>query len=83
MPPVRIVCISDTHGQHAKLSVPAGDVLIHAGDFMAFGDTPKEIVDFNHWLGKQPHRFKVVIAGNLGGHPKAAIRYHLKTGHRE
>jgi predicted phosphodiesterase len=37
MPPVRIVCISDTHGQHAKLSVPAGDVLIHAGDFMALG----------------------------------------------
>jgi hypothetical protein len=21
--------------------------------------------------------------GSLGGHPKAAIRYHLKTGHRE
>jgi len=76
MPPVRIVCISDTHGQHAKLSVPAGDVLIHAGDFMAFGDTPKEIVDFNHWLGKQPHRFKVVIAGNhdlmFERHPGAA-----------
>ena len=50
MSSVRIVCISDTHGQHAKLSVPAGDVLIHAGDFMAFGDKPKEIVDFNHWL---------------------------------
>ena len=76
MPTVRIVCISDTHGQHAKLSVPAGDVLIHAGDFMAFGDTPKEIVDFNHWLGKQPHRFKVVIAGNhdlmFERHPGAA-----------
>ncbi|MBV8136093.1 MAG: metallophosphoesterase, partial [Deltaproteobacteria bacterium] len=60
---MRIVCISDTHGQHAKLSVPDGDVLIHAGDFMAFGDRPKEIVDFNQWLGKQPHRHKVVIAG--------------------
>jgi hypothetical protein len=52
MPPVPIVCISDTHGQHAKLSVPAGDVLIHAGDFMAFVDTPKEIVDFNVWLSR-------------------------------
>jgi hypothetical protein len=40
------------------------DVLIHAGDFMAFGDAPKEIIDFNQWLGKQPHRFKVVMAGN-------------------
>ena len=43
MPQVRIVCISDTHGQHAKLSVPVGDVLIHAGDFMAFGAAPKEM----------------------------------------
>jgi Calcineurin-like phosphoesterase len=59
-----IVCISDTHGQHAKLSVPDGDVLIHAGDFMKFGNRPQEIVDFNRWLAKQPHRFKVVIAGN-------------------
>jgi predicted phosphohydrolase len=64
MPQVRIVCISDTHGQHAKLSVPDGDVLIHAGDFAAFGDTPIEIIDFNLWLGTLPHRHKVVIAGN-------------------
>ena len=76
MPRIRIVCISDTHGQHAKLSVPDGDMLIHAGDFMAFGDTPKEIVDFNHWLGKQAHRFKIVTAGNhdlmFERHPGAA-----------
>jgi Icc-related predicted phosphoesterase len=64
MPKVRIVCISDTHGQHAKLSVPEGDILIHAGDFAAFGDTPIEIIDFNQWLGTLPHRHKVVIAGN-------------------
>ncbi|MDR3572289.1 MAG: metallophosphatase domain-containing protein [Anaerolineaceae bacterium] len=64
MPQVRIICISDTHGQHAKLSVPDGDILIHAGDFAAFGDTPIEIIDFNQWLGTLPHRHKVVIAGN-------------------
>jgi Icc-related predicted phosphoesterase len=76
MPQVRIVCISDTHGQHAKLSVPDGDILIHAGDFAAFGDTPIEIIDFNQWLGTLPHRHKVVIAGNhdwmFGRHPGAA-----------
>ena len=76
MPRTRIVCISDTHGQHANLGVPDGDVLIHAGDFMAFGDTPREIVDFNQWLGKQPHRHKIVIAGNhdlmFERHPGAA-----------
>jgi len=43
MPPVRIVCLSDTHGRHARLSVPDGDILIHAGDFMAFGAAPKEM----------------------------------------
>jgi Icc-related predicted phosphoesterase len=76
MPPVRIVCISDTHGQHAKLRVPDGDILIHAGDFAAFGDTPIEIIDFNQWLGTLPHRHKVVIAGNhdwmFERHPGAA-----------
>jgi Icc-related predicted phosphoesterase len=73
---VRIVCISDTHGQHTKLRVPDGDILIHAGDFMTFGDMPKEIVDFNQWLGERPHEFKVVIAGNhdlmFERHPGAA-----------
>jgi Icc-related predicted phosphoesterase len=64
MPRIRVVCISDTHGQHAKLSMPDGELLVHAGDFMAFGDRPKEIVEFNQWLGKQPHQYKVVIAGN-------------------
>lgn len=61
---LRIVCISDTHGQHAKVSVPDGDLLIHAGDFMAFGAKPKEIIQFNQWLGTLPHQHKIVIAGN-------------------
>lgn len=61
---IRIVCISDTHGQHSKLNVPDGDILIHAGDFMAFGTKPQEIADFNQWLGTQPHPYKIVIAGN-------------------
>ena len=28
---VKVVMISDTHGSHRKLTVPDGDVLIHAG----------------------------------------------------
>jgi Icc-related predicted phosphoesterase len=76
MSSIRIVCISDTHGQHAKLNVPDGDVLIHAGDFAAFGDTPIEVIDFNQWLGTLLHRYKVVIAGNhdcmFERHPGAA-----------
>ncbi|HEY5214701.1 MAG TPA: metallophosphatase domain-containing protein [Acidobacteriaceae bacterium] len=64
MAKVRIICISDTHGKHAGLLVPDGDILIHAGDFMTYGNAPREIVDFNAWLGRQPHRHKIVIAGN-------------------
>ena len=60
----RIVCISDTHGTHRRLSVPDGDVLIHAGDFMTLGRSVEEIIDFNRWRGEQSHRFKIVIAGN-------------------
>ena len=29
---VRVVCIADTHNEHESLRLPAGDVLVHAGD---------------------------------------------------
>eukprot|EP01079_Euglenida_sp_SAG-EU17-18_P009146 gene9146-1643_t len=31
---VRVVCISDTHCEHDGVSVPDGDVLVHAGDIL-------------------------------------------------
>src|SRR5665213_3117933 len=64
MAKVRIICISDTHGQHTGLRVPEGDILIHACDFMTYGNAPREIIDFNAWLGRQSHTHKIVIAGN-------------------
>jgi Icc-related predicted phosphoesterase len=60
---VRVVCISDTHELHRELNVPAGDLLIHAGDFTFWNHTSK-IQDFDQWLGELPHRYKVVIPGN-------------------
>ncbi|XP_038047108.1 metallophosphoesterase MPPED2-like isoform X1 [Patiria miniata] len=62
---VRFVCISDTHNQAARLiqTLPAGDVLIHAGDFTNTG-RPSEVKRFNEFLGHLPHRHKIVIAGN-------------------
>lgn len=60
---MRIVCISDTHGMHAGLTVPDGDILIHAGDLTGRGTVP-EVRNFNAWLGALPHRHKIVIAGN-------------------
>lgn len=61
---IRIVCISDTHGQHRQLKVPPGDILIHAGDFMLSGRRLEEIVDFDAWLGSLPHPHKIAVAGN-------------------
>ena len=60
---MKIICISDTHNQHARLQVPAGDVLVHAGDVSQRG-TAAEIQGFLTWFAAQPHRHKVFIAGN-------------------
>lgn len=60
---VRVVCISDTHELHRELSLPDGDLMIHAGDITFFNSISK-IRDFNDWLGELPHPHKVVIPGN-------------------
>ena len=60
---VRFVAISDTHGKHAMLEVPFGDVLVHTGDFTERGDLA-EIEAFCEWMAEQPHARKIVIAGN-------------------
>jgi Icc-related predicted phosphoesterase len=62
---VRFVCISDTHGKMDEILhlIPDGDVLIHAGDFTDYGDVG-EVIKFNDEMGKLPHKYKLVIAGN-------------------
>src|SRR5579863_7984216 len=63
--PMRLVVMSDTHGLHDKIgSLPAGDVLVHAGDFMNSGLHPEKILSFNRWLAKQPIALRVVCGGN-------------------
>jgi hypothetical protein len=57
----RFVCISDTHNSLPKL--PAGDVLIHAGDLTnqgSFSELQKTVA----WLEKAPFECKIVVAGN-------------------
>jgi Icc-related predicted phosphoesterase len=62
---MRLVIVSDTHGRHDLIdSLPEGDVLIHAGDFMNSGLYPEEIRSFNRWLGEQPIKHRVVCGGN-------------------
>ncbi|PKX99619.1 metallophosphatase domain-containing protein [Aspergillus novofumigatus IBT 16806] len=72
-PTIRVVCISDTHNTEPQL--PDGDLLIHAGDFTQSG-TQAELEAQIEWLDRQPHRFKVAIAGNheLCLDPKAQVR---------
>ncbi|MEM1450195.1 MAG: metallophosphatase domain-containing protein [Planctomycetota bacterium] len=60
---MRLVCLSDTHSIHGELTVPDGDVLIHAGDLTGHG-TPAEIEAFGAFLAGLLHSHKVVIAGN-------------------
>jgi Icc-related predicted phosphoesterase len=61
-PPVRIVCISDTHNLTID-EVPDGDVLIHAGDMTVHGTIP-EIQKQVDWLASLPHKEIIVISGN-------------------
>lgn len=60
---VRIVCVSDTHGYHRDLDLPAGDVVIFAGD-MTQGGSMEQLADFDDYLGASSHSRRLVIAGN-------------------
>jgi len=59
----RLVLISDSHGFHADLTVPEGDILVHAGDLTMRGRLD-ELREANRWLACLPHPFKIAIAGN-------------------
>ena len=61
--PLRLVLLSDTHGLHRELSIPDGDVLVHAGDFCNAGEAVEARV-LGEFFRDLPHRHKVVIAGN-------------------
>lgn len=60
---MRLVCVADTHGAHAQLTVPDGDVLIHAGDLTERG-TRQQVAEAARFLKALPHRHKIVVAGN-------------------
>jgi len=60
---LKCVAIADTHGMYRDIKIPDGYVLIHAGDITMRGKL-SELNDFNDWLGEQPHKHKIIIAGN-------------------
>lgn len=63
---MKLVCISDTHGDHAALTLPQGDILIHAGDVSGHG-RESEVHEFMQWLGAQSFAHKICVAGNHDG----------------
>ena len=48
---------------HPGISLPNGDVLIHAGDATSEG-LSDEVTHFLEWFSSQPHPHKILIAGN-------------------
>ncbi|WP_005034601.1 metallophosphatase domain-containing protein [Holophaga foetida] len=60
---MRLVCLSDTHGEQDHFKIPDGDILIHAGDFCSMG-SEREVLKVAQWLTRLPHRWKIVVAGN-------------------
>lgn len=61
---MKILHLSDTHGQHKNLrSLPEADVIVHSGDF-TFAGSKEEAYDFMNWFCNLPYEHKVFIAGN-------------------
>ena len=60
---LKVIAISDTHGYHDQLSLPSGDVLIHAGDVSSRG-SKQEVQDFLQWFSDLNYEHKIFIAGN-------------------
>jgi hypothetical protein len=63
---LRVVAVADTHQFHDELVLPAGDVLVSAGDAGRGGDL-EEIEGFLRWFSSQPHRHKIFVPGNHDG----------------
>lgn len=61
---MKILFISDTHGEHQKLNdLPQADILIHSGDVSRRGKD-YEIEDFIEWFSSLDFQYKIFIAGN-------------------
>ena len=64
---VRLVVISDTHGLHNDLVLPAADLLVHCGDFSNQG-TLTEVRAFRQWLEEEEVQQRypeiILIGGN-------------------
>jgi len=58
----RVCVLSDTHGLHNDIAIPACDILIFAGDFDIH--SLSDLEHANSWFGKQKAKYKIFVAGN-------------------
>ena len=64
---LRVVHVSDTRSNNESLTVPAGDILIHSGNFFSHDsckDFCQNVADLDQFFASQPHRYKVVISSS-------------------
>lgn len=72
---MKCVILSDSHNQHRDIELPAGDILIHCGDF-TMGGKENEITDFLKWLGEIEKNYQKVFIVP-GNHDGAISSYRL------
>jgi Icc-related predicted phosphoesterase len=60
---MNITTISDTHGQHDKIDIGSGDMIIHSGDCTPRG-TMNDIEEFLRWYGDLEFTHKILVPGN-------------------
>lgn len=60
---INITAISDTHGQHNKIDVGSGDLIVHAGDCTPKG-AMSDIEEFLRWYGDLDFEKKILVPGN-------------------
>lgn len=67
----RFVCVSDTHAytpSEAGFKLPAGDVLIHAGDLTNHGSAA-ELRKTMSWIATADFEVKIIICGSSPSRP--------------
>jgi Icc-related predicted phosphoesterase len=74
---MRLVLISDTHNLHECLSLPDGDVLVHAGDLTTRGSVP-ELMAATEWLNAQIGKFAHVVC--IGGNHDFCLQHFMNEG---
>ena len=62
---MRIVIISDTHGNHEELGELSGDILIHCGDFCdGFHVDEDDLFRIDRWFGSLNFKQVICVGGN-------------------